>query len=170
MLDRLQRGLLSWFGSMLMFGGVLRIISSFRSDWGFLSQREFYGIIDVCLFFGIIGFYSKVRPRWISLGFLGFSFAVFSTALLVSRLWIRYETDPYFISAGILLIGFILMTGAAWKRKQISKLPFLLFTISLALGIVGSLGFAVPFFYLLSGVSFGLGAFFAGYFSQYHIY
>ncbi|TGK00965.1 hypothetical protein EHO59_13680 [Leptospira semungkisensis] len=169
MLDYLQKELLPKLGFALMFAGILRIISSFQSDWGILSQKDLYGIIDISLFLGTVGFYFKMRPSFLSLGFLGSMLSLLSTAILASRLWIDYQTNPYFISAGALLIGYILMTASAWRWKRIFFLPFLFFLVSMILGAIGNFVSAVRFFYLLSGVSFGIGAFLTGHFSQYQI-
>ncbi|MEI1279282.1 hypothetical protein V6Z05_13220 [Leptospira venezuelensis] len=150
------------FGVFLIIGGSLRILASFPIEFQIIRKETFYCIIDSFLFLGIIGLYLRFEIPLRSLKFLAFIVSLFSSLLLLSRGFILYETNPYFVGASFLLLG---ATTFSWRIRNISskiKFSFYSFLGSLIFGISASILPIQSFLFSISGILFGLGAIYLG--------
>ncbi|TGL65712.1 hypothetical protein [Leptospira sarikeiensis] len=150
------------FGIFLIVGGLLRILASFPIELQIISKENFYFIIDSFLFLGIIGLYLRFEINFKSFKFVTFIVSLASSLLLLSRGFIFYKTNPYFIGASFLLLGLTTFSWIVRTTSPETKISFYSFFGSMLFGILASILPVQSFLFSISGILFGLGAIFLG--------
>lgn len=151
-------------GAAAIFGGGLRIFTSFPLLEDRLTLEWVYAATDVLLLYGLIGIYLSRAPR---LGFLGF--ASFAVALAALSFIGGPDADPFGFStyeegAAALVIALVGLS-IAWLRANERPLapPLAWFGSAVAAGVLGTLPAPLPSYGLTAaGVLFGIGFIAAG--------
>jgi len=146
-------------GLCAVVGGALRIADSFTA--GLLSPQALaalYFITDVLLLAGIAGLWAWHRVTLLA-GALGLGVAMLG--LLIVRAS-AFGLGSYQLGATVTLLGLTIYAVDALARRSTPPWAPLAWLIALALGVLGTAGFAPAAMTAAAGVAFGLGFVAAG--------
>lgn len=139
-------------------GGVLRVAGSFVTHMFSPSTlAALYFLTDICLLAGIAGLYWSRRSSIGIAGTLGV--AIFALGILFVRASALGVLGPngYQFAAAIALVGLAILSVESLLRRNGANVSAVLWLLSLALGVVATLGFMPAAMILLAGVAFGVG-------------
>jgi hypothetical protein len=150
-------------GGLAIIGGALRIIAGFipwQANVGWLEGL--YLATDLCLLFGLVGFYlARGRETGIA-GFGAFVIAASGIALIAGPDVTFLNLDIYQAGVSVIAIGLGVFSVVFLLRGLAPKAPPVLWLASFVVSILGSvIGYSDQGF-LAGGVLFGAGFVFAG--------
>ncbi len=142
-------------------GGAPRVISGFIPySEGALGLEIFYGLIDLCLLFGLFAVYLKSAERLGWPGLISFLVAAVGLASIVGPDTTLWGVDLYRLGAAVLMVGLSALAAVMlWRRvlKQAALYWLAAFAVGLLATLTSSqLAFAV------AGMLFGVGFVSAG--------
>lgn len=154
--------LLSYLGALAAIaGGAPRVISSFIPyEEGNIQLEIFYGLIDLCLLFGLLAVYLRVAERLGWLGFVGSVIAVTGLASIVGPDVTLWGVDLYQLGAAILMVG-LASLAATMLWVGVMKYAALCWLAAFTAGIFSILS-GSPFAFAVAGMLFGVGFVSAG--------
>jgi hypothetical protein len=142
-------------------GGSLRFVSSFiawrANDAGL---EVFYGVIDVCLLFGLIGVYVHAAGPTGRIGLAAFIVALIGMASLVGPDASAFGIDFYRLGCLVLLLG-LAAFSAQMLRAGVLRLSALCWIGALALSLCGAAA-SMPLAIVVAGAMLGAGFLLAG--------
>lgn len=119
-------------------GGALRIVSCFvpwrASDAGL---EAFYGVIDICLLFGLLGIYVHAAAATRGLGLAAFAVALIGMASLVGPDATAFGVDFYQLGCIVLLVG-LAAFSVQLLRAGVLRIPAICWIAALALSLGGA--------------------------------
>jgi hypothetical protein len=150
------------FGAIAaMLGGALRVISSFvpyQADQAWLEAL--YGVIDLCLLFGLMAIYLAFAERLGAVGFVLFASAVAGLASIVGPDAQIFGIDFYRVGALVFIVslgGF----SAQLLRKKTLIASAMLWLAALACSVASPL-LQTPLAFMGAGILLGAGYVLAG--------
>lgn len=149
-------GLLRFGASAAIVGGALRVFASFIAYREASIELEvFYGLIDMCLLFGLLTFYFYVSEQLNWVGMVGFIIAVAGLASIVGPDPTLWGIDLYMLGATMLMVGLSAM-AIAMLQAYVMKASALYWLAALVAGVISVLS-GSAFVFAISGTLFGLG-------------
>lgn len=140
-------------GAAAILAGVLRAASSFAAGGTEIERQALYFIVDLLLLLGAFAMYAQNHEdvgRW---GAAGFLTAVAGTLLVRSSRALP-SFDLYPAGALSVAIGWVLLSGAAWRTAKGPAFVPVLFVLSIVTGLVGQIASRAPLV-VAAGVIFG---------------
>jgi hypothetical protein len=150
------------FGALAaMFGGALRIVSSFvpyQADQPWLEAL--YGVIDLCLLFGLMGVYLAFAEALGAIGFFLFVAATAGLASIVGPDAQMFGVDFYRAGALVFIVALAGFSVQLLRKKTITA-SATMWILALAFSLASPLAPA-PFAFMGAGILLGAGYVFAG--------
>jgi hypothetical protein len=148
-------------GAAAIVGGLLRVFSSFLPYQEASPLLEtLYGLVDICLLFGLLAIYLKHAERLGGLGLIAFVLALTGVASIVGPDAIMFGVNFYVAGAGILITGTLLLS-IQMLRDGTLVCASILWVLSFVLTIA-AISFSHPLLFSLAGVNFGAAYILAG--------
>ncbi len=144
-------------GLLAVLGGGVRIVTSFISWDDASASLEALALgIDLCLLFGLTGFYFAFSARLGPIGFIGFLIAASGIAIITGPDGDAFGVDIYQAGVAIIAAGLAILSAILLIRR-IAPFTAMLWLASIAAAIVGgALGYPNEGF-IAAGVAFGAG-------------
>jgi len=153
------RGLVHVGGLAAIFGGALRIASTFIAYQPESAWREgLYGIIDLCLLIGLIALHVAMAGRTGVVGLAGFLIALAGLASIVGPDASMFGIDFYRMGATVFVAG-LAVTSVALLRAGVVQASAWLWLATFAAGLAASF---FPLAFMVAGVCLGAGYAIAG--------
>ena len=142
-------------------GGSVRAVASFAPDViaSELWRQSLYAFVDACLALGLVAFYSSRSARRGAWGTTGLAVALVGIVTVRANRLVS-TADLYPAGAFAIACGVMILTIRAWVARAIHGWVPAGFTISLLIGVVGSVVQGANALFVCSGVVFGVA--FAG--------
>jgi hypothetical protein len=161
-IDRTPTAGLAAFGAVCaVVGGALRVVSTFI-PWAPASPwlETLYGVIDVCLLFGLIAVYLRTAERIGVVGLFFFAVSLGAEASIVGPDAVMFGIDFYQLGCAVLLIG-LLGLSVQMLRVGVLRVPAGLWLASVVAGFgANAIGGKVGV--LAAGAILGVGFLCAG--------
>lgn len=142
-------------GFFAILGGGARILSSFIPWTGESAPLEaFYFGIDLCLLFGLMGFYSAIGAKLGLAGFAGFLIAASGVAFITGPDGVAFGVDIYNTGVAIIAAGLAILSAMLLIRR-IARSAALLWLTAIAASIIGGALGHQDLGFTISGVAFG---------------
>lgn len=148
-------------GAAAIFGGAPRVLASFIPfREGVLGLEIFYGLIDLCLLFGLFAVYLSESKKLGWLGLVSFIVAASGLSSIVGPDVRLGSVDMYQLGAAATMIGLSgLSVAMLWAH--VMQPAALYWLAALGFGTASTLT-GSPFVFALAGVVFGVGFVSAG--------
>jgi hypothetical protein len=149
-------------GVAAIAGGALRIANAFtQSTFDEHTLQLLYFATDFFFVLGLMGIYARHNARIGIAGLIGFAVAILGFLVIRSSTLSFFGMGGYKFGATVVLVGLTMMSVCMLLSKSGSRWPALLWLLSLACGVAGSVsGMGVA--QIAAGIAFGAGFIVAG--------
>ncbi|MEQ1780002.1 MAG: hypothetical protein ABMA14_01490 [Hyphomonadaceae bacterium] len=142
-----------------MIGGGLRVVSTFIPYQADLAWLEaLYGVIDLCLLFGLIGIYLFCAEALGTLGLIAFLVALAGVASIFGPDTPAFGIDFYRVGALVFVLGLAALGALLWSRGVLRS-SAALWVVTLAAALASA---TWPPAFMVSGLALGVGYLLAG--------
>jgi hypothetical protein len=150
-----MKPLIKWGAVAAIVGGVLRIVATFIPYLPHSAALEsLYGVIDVCLMFGLIALYLDTGNDLGGLGLGFFAVALIGIASIIGPDPTQFGIDFYQAGSAVFLVGMTGLSVCLFRRGRY-RIPACLWMASALLGVAASAGAGATAF---AGAGLLLGA------------
>jgi hypothetical protein len=151
------------FGILAVTGGAARLVASFV-PWqeNSLLLEAFYLTIDLCLLFGLTGFYVLHAGSLGAAGFVAYLIWGSGIALIAGPDGEAFGANIYQAGVGVIAVGALLLSGLLLMRRISPRAAPLCWLGAVAVSAIGAATGFADIGFAVGGVLFGAGYIAAG--------